>query len=442
MSSDDTTGAASADLLSRLKTVDCPAFSHRRKTRSGADPSGPPPIVLASGKGAKLTDVDGRSYIDLVAGFGSLLLGHDHPAIHQAISKQTSKLVQGMGDVYASDIKIQLMERLAELSSTAFGWPDAQVILCQSGGDAVTAALKTATLATGRDTVIAFDGAYHGLGYAPLAACGFQEGFRSPFEGQLSRHIAFAPYPGVRHASEAHSLEFVAQLLKEESVAAILVEPVLGRGGCVLPPQGFLKQLAEQAHAHGALLIVDEIWTGLGRTGAMVRSAADGAAADIICFGKGLGGGLSISACLAPSSIMESWARGGQVVHTSTHAGHPLACATALATLDVLESEQLAARSARSGARFKKTLERDLASSDCVAQIRGEGLLVGIEFASPKIAQRIVGQLRHTGYLVITGGVTGDTLTLTPPLTIEDERLDEFSSSLAQLLQVIDTSAC
>lgn len=435
MSADSPSDLKGLELARRLAAVDCPAFAHRRNSRAGVSPGGSPPIVLAQGRGSELTDVDGHTYVDLVAGFGSLLLGHDHPAIAQAIAKQSTKLVQGMGDVYASDVKIEIMERIAALSVSAFNWPDAQVLLCQSGGDAVTAALKTATLATGRDTILAFDGAYHGLGYAPLAACGFQAGFRTPFAEQLSKHVVFAPYPGVRGATEKHAIDFVAQWLEKRSVAAVLVEPILGRGGCVVPPEGFLRQLSDRARASGSLLIVDEIWTGLGRTGTLVRSATSGAQADIICFGKGLGGGLSLSACVAPSAIMSAWAQGGQVVHSSTHAGHPLSCATALATLDTLDREQLVRRSREVGARFVATLQRKLMHLETVTEIRGEGLLIGIELTSAALTQRLVGELREAGFLVITGGVAGDTLTLSPALTIEEEKLTRFATTLSSLLE-------
>jgi 4-aminobutyrate aminotransferase/(S)-3-amino-2-methylpropionate transaminase len=310
--------------------------------------------------------------------------------------------------------------------------------LCQAGGDAVTAALKTATLATGRNKIIAFDGAYHGLGYAPLAACGFQAAFREPFEAQLSRQVAFAPYPGVRNATAASALDFVTQLSQAGDVAAILVEPILGRGGCIVPPDGFLKRLAAIAHQHGSLLIVDEILTGLGRAGSMVRSAADGANADIVCFGKGLGGGLSISACLAPRAIMAAWSQGGQVVHTSTHAGLPLACATALATLDTLDREALVERASAIGARFREALRASLDGCEEVSEVRGEGLLVGVELTSPERAQRLVGALRKDGFLVITGGVAGDTLTLTPALTIDEEKLQGFVQSLTTILGSTD----
>ncbi|HZO15787.1 MAG TPA: aminotransferase class III-fold pyridoxal phosphate-dependent enzyme, partial [Polyangiaceae bacterium] len=258
----------------RLARVECPAFPARQSARRA-----PTPIVLARGDGDEIWDVDGRRYVDLTAGFGSLLLGHGHPGWSAALAAQSARLVQGLGDVYASDVKVMLLEELAALHPS----PGARVLLTQSGSDAVTAAIKTAMLATGKNGIIAFDGAYHGLGYAPLPACGFSPSFAAPFEAQLNPHVRFAPYPGLRGATLDASLSFVGEILRGGDVGLVLVEPVLGRGGIVVPPLGFLESLRELAHEHGALVAADEIWTGLGRAGAW-RSGDD---VDILCFGKG-----------------------------------------------------------------------------------------------------------------------------------------------------------
>ena len=370
-------------------------------------------------------DADDNRYLDLVAGFGSMLLGHAHPAIQAAIVQQSGRLVQGLGDVYASDTKVALLETLAAMHPSG----DAKVLLAQSGGDAVTAAMKTATLNTGRSSFIAFDGAYHGLGFAPLAACGYQSSFREPFAEQLSRRVHFAPYPGVRGASAKASLAMLADLL-DDDVAAVLVEPVVGRGGCVVPPDGWLADMCRLARANGTLVIADEIWTGLGRTGALLQTRELGCEADLICLGKGLGGGLSVSACMGSGAVMSGWTR-AQTVHTSTHAGSPLACATALATLATIESEDLVAKARRVGDEARMQIATILTG---LASVRGCGLMIGIQLASATEAQRVMAQLLEAGYLVITGGIHGDALTITPPLTIELDALLEFARCLATLL--------
>ena len=416
--------------LARLAAVDCPAFGHRRQTREGAA-DGASPLVLARGEGDVLVDVDGRRFVDLAAGFGAAILGHGHPAILEAIDGQSRRLVQGLGDVFSSDTKINLLEQLAGLHPGEHP----KVLLGQSGGDAVTAALKTAVLSTGRPGVLAFDGAYHGLGYGPLPACGFRASFREPFATQLSRAVRFAPYPGLRGASEEASLAFAAEVLERDEIGAVLVEPLLGRGGCVVPPPSFLPALAELARRHGALLVADEIWTGVGRAGAWVRSVADGVTPDILCLGKALGGGLPISACIAPAAIMEGWTRHGEVVHTSTHAGAPLACAAALATLTELRDGDHIARAAALGDELRAKLVVELETlGDVARDVRGRGMMIGLELRDAATAQRLVAGLLDRGYLAITGGVDGATLTLTPALTIARAHLLGLVDAVREIL--------
>jgi 4-aminobutyrate aminotransferase/(S)-3-amino-2-methylpropionate transaminase len=308
------------------------------------------------------------------------------------------------------------------------------VLLGQSGSDAVTAAIKTATLATGRHAFVVFDGGYHGLGYAPLPACGYQKGFRRPFEPQLNSSVHHAPFPGLRHASMDASLSFVEELLREYAVAAVLVEPIVGRGGCVVPPDGFLTELCALAHEHGTLVIADEIWTGMGRTGRFLRSEDDSGGADIVCLGKGLGGGLPISACIAPSAIMASWASSGEVVHTSTHAGAPLGCAAALAVLEVVQSEGLAERAQAVGARVLRHFREVLEEVAAVHEVRGAGLMIGIELSDAATAQGCLAGMLARGYLLLSGGIEGNVLTLTPALTIDEQALFDAALALRDVL--------
>jgi 4-aminobutyrate aminotransferase/(S)-3-amino-2-methylpropionate transaminase len=306
-------------------------------------------------------------------------------------------------------------------------------LLCQSGSDAVTAALKTAALATGKPGVVAFEGSYHGLGYGPLAAGGYRESFRAPFSAQLNPHVSFAPYPG-KEADVERALSSVEAACAKGDVGAVLVEPILGRGGIVVPPDAFLRGLSEIAHRHGALVIADEIWTGLGRSGSMVRMTAAGAAVGVLVLGKGLGGGLPISACIAPDEIMQAWAREQEVVHTSTHAGAPLACATAIATLDSLRFRQLVAKAREAGERTKAYLRAVLAGAPGFVEVRGEGLMLGIVLESGALALRTMRRMLEAGYLVITGGQGGEVITWTPPLTIAEEQLTAAANATKEAL--------
>jgi 4-aminobutyrate aminotransferase/(S)-3-amino-2-methylpropionate transaminase len=422
-------GPMSRSAAARLEQVECPAFAERRASRAARSGAEMEPIVLASGKGVNLFDVDGNRYVDLAAGFGAVLAGHGHMGTLRAIEGQAGRLVQALGDVYSADAKLALLERLASLHPGVAP----RVILGQSGSDAITAAIKTAKLATGRPGLVAFEGSYHGLGYAPLPVCGARPGYAEPFADQLNPHVAFAPYARAE-ADVDRALDAVEKAVRGGAVGAVLIEPILGRGGCVVPPDAFVCGVVEVAHRHGALVIADEIWTGLGRAGAMVRSNAIGAAPDILCFGKGLGGGLPISACVAAEDVMMAWARGGEVVHTSTHAGAPLACAAAIATLDALRFRRLPVRAREIGPRVLEIFRAALDGAPGVVDVRGAGLMIGVELASGDLGLRAMRGMLVRGYVVVTGGRGGETLTLTPPLTIGEDRLAEAASALREVI--------
>jgi 4-aminobutyrate aminotransferase / (S)-3-amino-2-methylpropionate transaminase / 5-aminovalerate transaminase len=423
-------GPRSRELATRLAAVESPAFDARREAREKASGAEQAPIVYAEGRGANVVDVDGNRYVDLVAGFGALVLGHRPDRVSRAVAAQHDKLWLALGDVYASEAKVALCERLAKL-----GPPGARVLLGLSGADAVTAALKTAMLATEKPGVVAFTGAYHGLGYAPLAACGLQPSFRAPFAAQLGDHVVFAPYPSQESELDA-SLSAVRAAMKTREVGAVLVEPILGRGGCVVPPSGFLRELRRACDESGALLIADEIWTGLGRSGSMLASGTGTELlADVVCIGKGLGAGIPISACIGTERAMQAWgAHGGATIHTATHFGSPVACAAALATLDVLADDSLAARAGEVGARWVKTL-RTRSEGRGVRDVRGRGLMVGIELdGDGGRALATTRALLRAGWITLTGGAKGSVITLTPPLDIDEQLLDTFAGALARAL--------
>jgi 4-aminobutyrate aminotransferase-like enzyme len=402
----------------------------RRKSRASATGADPIPIVYASGEGVNVVDVDGNRYVDLAAGFGSLLLGHRPRQVAQSIERQEKRLWLALGDVYASEAKLNVCERLAGL----YPRKGARVILGLSGADAITAAMKTAVLATGRPGIVAFEGSYHGLSHGPLAACGLRETYRLPFAHQLNPRVTFAPYPHDGSSLDA-AMTIVQSALAQGDVGAVLVEPVLGRGGCVVPPREFLPALAAACGLTGALLVSDEIWTGLGRSGAWLASVDDGAVPDLVCLGKGLGSGLPISACIGSERVMAVWgAHGGATIHTATHFGGPVACAAALATLDAIEQAGLAGRAQTVGAAFLRQL-REKTAARGVKDVRGRGLMVGVLLEggaerSLEVTRRLLGR----GWIVLTGGASGDVLTLTPPLDIDESLLTGFADALAEAL--------
>lgn len=423
-------GPRSCELAARLAAVESPAIDARRDARARESGESQAPIVYARGKGANVVDVDGNRYVDLAAGFGALLLGHVPARVSVAVDAQRDRLWLALGDVYGSDAKLALCERLAAL----YPRPGARVMLGASGADAVTAALKTAVLATGRAGVVSFEGAYHGLSYAPLAACGLRPSFREPFAEQLNAHVAFAPYPHDGASMQA-SIDAVRRALARGDCGAVLVEPILGRGGCVVPPRQFLPSLRQACDEAGALLVCDEIWTGLGRSGAWLASVDAGVVPDVVCLGKGLGGGLPISACVGSERAMQAWgAYGGTTIHTATHFGAPLACAAALASLDALEQERLPERARAVGERWMRRLA-ERTQGRGVTQVRGRGLMIGVALeGGAGRALAVTRRLLQRGWIVLTGGPLGDVLTLTPPLDVAEPLLDAFADALAESL--------
>jgi 4-aminobutyrate aminotransferase/(S)-3-amino-2-methylpropionate transaminase len=425
-------GALPPALITRVPGESSRSFHVRHAHTSapmGPAP-GPPGIVYASAEGSNVTCVDRNRFVDLAGGFGAALLGHRHPSVLRALEIQQQRLLHALGDVHPSDAKIGLMERLSRLHPLA----SAQVILGQSGSDAVSAALKTACLATGRPGVLAFTGAYHGLGYGPLAAGALRASYREPFAAQLNPHVRFITYPD-SYAALPAVLDAAERALAAHEIGAVLVEPILGRGGVIVPPSAFLPELSGRAAVHGALLIADEIWTGLGRAGSMLRSVAEGVTPDLICLGKGLGGGLPVSAVIGRREVMAAWRQKEEVVHTSTFAGAPLACATALATLDVLGREALPARAARVGAWLREQLTDALGFAPELA-VRGAGLMIGVDFGKrPGAAIGVVRGLLERGYIATTGGGKRETLVLTPPLSIDEALLPAAVEAVAEAVR-------
>lgn len=423
-------GPKSRDMAARLAELESPAVVARRDARERESGSEQGPIVYAEACGANVVDADGNRYVDLTAGFGALLLGHCAPGVQQAVVAQGEKLGLALGDVYGLDVKLALCERLARM----YPAEGARVMLGTSGADAVTAALKTVMLATGRAGVVGFEGGYHGLSHGPLAACGLRASFREPFAEQLNTHVSFAPFPG-DEASLATSLGAVEKALRAGDVGGVLVEPVLGRGGCVVPPASFLPALRRACDAAGALLVCDEIWTGLGRSGAWLASVEAGVVPDVVCLGKGLGGGLPVSACVGSERAMRGWAEhGGATIHTATHFGAPLACAAAIATLRELEDRKLVERSREAGKRWLGLL-RERTAGRGVTDVRGRGLMVGVALeGGPARALSVTRHLLGRGWIVLTGGVAGDVLTLTPPLDVDEALLAAFAEALSDAL--------
>lgn len=425
-------GAASQHATDRLSLAECPALTQRRARRSERSGAPQDPIVWAEARGSNVVDVDGHIYVDLSAGFGAACVGHSHPRVVQTLQRQSARLIHALGDLHPSDVKVDLLERLIRL----FGEPS-RAMLGLSGADAVEAALKTALLFTGRPGVIAFDGSYHGLSHGPLAACGYSAAFREPFAAQLNPHVQFAPYP--RSAGElSRSLDAVAAALSGSNIGAVLVEPILGRGGVYVPPAEFLPELARLCRTHGALLVCDEVLAGLGRTGSWLASHAAGVRPDLVCLGKALGAGMPVSACVGRLEVMQAWGDPGrEAIHTGTFFGQPLACAAALTCLDILQDQALAERSLQLGAALVADLETVRTRRPQLREVRGRGLLIGLQLDSPAQGLTLMRALLESGYITVPAGADASVLSLTPPLTITPAQLRGFVTALDASLEAL-----
>jgi len=413
--------------VARLAASECPALTTRRKRR--AEQTGAPhdPIVWVEATGNNVRDVDGNVYVDLTSGFGVAFVGHRRPEVVSAIKRQADRLVHALGDLHPSDVKIELLERLCDIAP----WSKARAMLSLGGADAVTAALKTAVLATGKSGVIAFEGSYHGLTYGPLAVSGYAERFRAPFSEHLQPGVWFAPWPARDDDAESTIASWDVDWNR---IGAVVIEPIQGRAGVRLPPPRFLAALGVTCRERGALLIVDEIFTGLGRTGAWWRAVADGATPDLICAGKALGGGLPISACVGREDVMQAWGDPArEAIHTGTFFGDPLGAAAALATLDLIERERLGSVAVERGARLASALSSKALPH--VTEVRQVGLMLGLQLDREALGLDVTRALLERGYLVLPAGARADVVQLAPPATISDAQLDGFVEALEQTLR-------
>jgi 4-aminobutyrate aminotransferase-like enzyme len=402
-------GPRSRELSRRIAEVEAPGIN------TLASAPGAVSLFWDEAEGTHVRDVDGNLYIDLTSGFGVAAVGHRHPRVVEAVRAQAGRLLHGLGDVHGHPRRVELAERLVKLAPV----DDPQVFFSISGSEAVEIALKTAVAATGRPGIVAFEPSYHGLTMGSLAATS-RPGFREPFAAHLHGHVRRFPY---------------GSPVELENMAAVLVEPIVGREGVILPPPGWLSELARLCRENGALLIADEIFTGFGRTGKLFAVEHEGVLPDLLCCGKALGGGMPIAAVLGRRSLFRCWETEGEARHTATFVANPVACAAALAALDVIEEEDLPARAARMGEWVAKRLAKWPERHSGVAAIRGRGLLWGVELRSAEIAKRWTAAALARGIILLAGGPEGRVAQIVPPLTISEELLGRALEILEETLE-------
>jgi 4-aminobutyrate aminotransferase-like enzyme len=390
----------------------------RRESQNVTAVSDDFPVVWERGEGAFVIDSDGNRYVDLTAAFGVANVGHANPHVMRAIAEQAAKLPHAMGDVHPPSVRIALLERLSTVIPAALE----RTFLASTGSEAIEAAMKTAMLATGRSAFAAFRGAYHGLSMGALALCGIEK-FRTPFAAAIPSDTVWLDYPGACSSGREAIAVTAAQLNGRNDIAAVFVEPIQGRGGCVVPPDGYLSELRALCDRLGALLVVDEIYTGFGRTGTWFAIQRENVVPDILCIGKAMGGGFPISAAIATERVMSAWPPSrGEALHTSTYLGNPIGCAAALAVIDECIRLNLPSRSIQLG---------DVVRERCagwkgrygVVDIRGRAAFWGMEFDHAGAAERLVKRALQRGIILLQSGPAGNVVTIGPPLTIEFDDL-------------------
>jgi len=406
------------------------------------EPDGSWPIVWEHARDVHVWDADGKKYLDLTAAFGVAAAGHSNPQVVKAGQQQMARLLHAMGDVHPPARKAELARALSRITFERWsgGQNTGKVIFGSSGFEAVESALKTAMLATGKRGVIAFEGAYHGLGYGALNAT-HRNFFRNPFHFQLREFANFVPFPS--KVADLTAVEWsIRHFFRREWIGAILVEPLQARGGINVPPGEFLPLLRKLCDEHGALLILDEIYTGFGRTGKWFAGEHAGVTPDLICLGKALTGGFPLSACVGHAGLMDkAWpASRGEAIHTSTFLGNPVGCAMALAQIKEIEKLKLPEHSAKLGEFLLGELKAKLSSPKFQITVRGLGLMVGVELRTPEgqpatdAAMRIIKAMLQHGYILLPEGEHGNIIGFTPPLTITQAQLAKAVKTLAEVL--------
>jgi len=378
---------------------------------------GIPPVALARGRGCTVWDVDGNSYLDLIAGIAVSSLGHGHPALVAAVSEQVGRLAH-TSNLFLHERQVELAERLLGLLGT-----DGRVFFANSGTEANEAALKLVRRRQGpsRPVIIAAEHGFHGRSMGSLAVTG-KESIRVPF-APFGVDVRFVPYGDVGALTSAVGPD----------CAAVFLEPTLGEGGVVPPPAGYLKAARAACDAAGALLVLDEIQSGIGRTGEWFAHQAEGVTPDVLTLAKGLGGGLPIGACIGLGALGTGLSRGE---HGSTFGGNPVACAAALAVLDTIEKDGLLANVTQVGGQLRADIEAT--GHPLVSGVRGSGLWLAIALTSP-VAAAVEAAARRSGFLI--NAVQPDAVRLAPPLVLSAQEGASFTAALPGILDAASVLA-
>lgn len=394
------------------------------------------PVVVERGEGLYVWDTDGARYADFTSGIGVVNTGHCHPRVVRAIQEQAGKIIHAQANIFAHE---PMMRAATELTATL---PPSlnQVFFANSGAEAVEGAIKLAKVKTGRPAIVAFRGAFHGRTHGAMTVTSSRVKVRAHYE-PLMPSVYHAPFPYVfrspyKGPAEEADLHYFAeleamfdQLVMADDVAAILMESVLGEGGYVVPPTRWVRNVRRLCDEHGILLIMDEVQSGMGRTGTMWGFEQFGVIPDIMTVAKGLGSGMPVSAVVSDRAIMDAWTPGA---HGGTYGGNAVATAAVAATLEVMRDEELPQRAARLGETLLAGLREIQADHPVIGDVRGVGLMVATEFVrpdgapNPAAVAKVIEACLAAGTLLLTCGTYDQAIRIIPPLTVSEEEIGEF----------------
>ena len=398
------------------------------------------PVVVARAAGAEVWDPEGKRYLDFVAGIGALNLGHQHPDVMAAVQGQLDRYAHVSAQVVTYEPYVRLAQELDRIYPRGDATLATKSVFANSGAEAVENAMKIARVATGREWIIAFQNSFHGRTYAAMTATGKTKNSRMAFMRTTTPNIAHLPYPypyrPLAPVEGDELTELYVRLFEQaldtnlapEHVAAVIIEPIQGEGGFVVPPARFLKRIAAICRRHDILFIADEIQTGMARTGRMFAIEHSGVTPDLLVTSKSLGAGFPIGAVTGRAELFDALGPGSL---GSTFGGHPIACVAALATIEIIERDGLAARATAIGATLRRRFDAMAASHTVIGDVRGVGAMQAIELVQdrttkkPAPVEAIIKRAYERGLLVLRAGLFSNVIRTLVPLTISDAELGE-----------------
>lgn len=417
---------------------------------------GAKPVFWERASGAMVEDIDGNRFLDCTSSFGVAGIGHRHPRVQEAITNQSDSLIYTMPGINPHSAYVEVLKAIVDVVGR---WDNSQVLLTNTGSEAIEVALKLSLRYTEKPGIIAFQGAFHGQSLGALAATSHNE-LRDPFNAILSQHIMPVPYPNpYRPAFKATAtsvadacLDYIEHLLRGKRVGgspigSILIEPMQNASGYIVPPEGFLRDLRALCTSNDVLLILDEIFTGFGRTGYWLASDSESVIADIVCVGKTMTGGVPSAACLADRTTMTALSHNGIVpLHSSTFVSNPIACTAATATINVLRDENLIERARTLGDNLRAKIIERCDNYPFVGEIRGLGAAIAIEFVKDKATKdrdttttwAVMEELLSRGIVtLVTGLPYGNVLAICPPFVITDQQCDYMLEALVSSMDSV-----